>query len=173
MKMSKKKAIIFVLVALLTVTSVAYAILSTTLNITGTVTKKGGDWNVYFTNLSTPTLTGGATVSNAKLEASSFTFNALLVKPLDSIVYTFDVTNKGTINAKLSSITLTGEDTANNNNITYTLTYADGKPIAKDDTLNVDAVKTLKLTVTYNDASSISATDVALNLGATLIYVQA
>ena len=113
----KRKFIMYGLIVALMATTVAYAVLQTTLNINGTVTKKGGSWNIYFTNLSTPsrasgTLTGEASAANPNLSATSFTFEATLVKPLDSITYTFDVVNDGTIHAMLDSVALTGVEEA-------------------------------------------------------------
>lgn len=172
-----RQMILYVLIALITATTVAYAALSATLNVSGTVTKQGGIWDVHFIQLTNPpnnpTITGGAVFSNVNIAATSFTFNASLEKPLDSIVYTFGVTNAGSINAKLDTITLTGEATAAAYNITYKLTDSNGNDLAKDSTLNVGETKNLKLTVSYNNVSSISAEPVTLNLGATLIYVQA
>ena len=49
----KRKLIMYGLMVALMVTTVAYAVLQTTLNINGTVTKKGGSWDIHFANLST------------------------------------------------------------------------------------------------------------------------
>ena len=114
-----RKMIMYVMMAALMFTTVAYAALQATLNINGTVTKKGGSWDIHFANLSEPALTGDAEVGSSTLELTSFTFSASVAKPLDSIVYTFDVVNAGTIDAILDSITLTGKNEAETYNIDY------------------------------------------------------
>ena len=156
----------------LMLTTVAYAILQNTLNISGTVVKKGGTWNIYFTNPSSARVTGTAKGSNITLQATSLSFSVELYKPIDSVTYTVGIKNGGTIDAVLDSVSLTGVDTAKSNDVTYNVTYSDGSAITKGDTLNIDETKTIKISVKYDDVSSISATDIKLNLGLTLIYVQ-
>lgn len=168
----QRKLIMYGLAIALMLTTVAYAILQTTLNISGTVVKKGGTWNIYFTNPSSAIVTGTAKGSNITLQSTSLSFSVELYKPNDSVTYTVGIKNGGTIDAVLDSVSLTGVDTAKSNDVTYNVTYSDGSAITKGDTLNIDETKTIKISVKYDDVSSISATDIKLNLGLTLIYVQ-
>ena len=173
MKQNKKRrTIMFSLLAALVITTVAYAALSTTLNISGLVTKKGGLWSIYFTNPSSASITGNAKGSNITLQETNVSFYVELSSPNDSVTYTVDIKNGGTIDAVLDSVTLTGVDTAKNNDITYKVTYNDGTEIKKGDTLNIETSRTIKILVKYDDVDTLTETDVKLNLGVTLAYVQ-
>jgi hypothetical protein len=159
--------------------SIGYAALSQTLNVNGTTTIKGNNWDVHFENLTKPTavnknLVGSASETSSSLNTTTLTFAANLVLPGDSITYTWDVKNAGTIDAKLSSApVLTGLSEAQAKNVTYTFTYADGTAIAANDTLTAGQTKSLKLVVTYNaSATSVETTDTSLSLSTTLTYVQ-
>jgi uncharacterized repeat protein (TIGR01451 family) len=155
--------------------SVAYSAFSTNLEIAGTATVKGGQWSVFFTNLQEAVTTGQAASTKADITTSTtkFDFSVELVKPGDSVSYTFDVKNAGQINAKLSSITITGVDDAKAANVTYTLTKSDGSALTLNDELAAGASQTLKLTVTYDaTAESVADEDIELDLGAVLTYTQ-
>jgi plastocyanin len=155
--------------------SVAYSAFSSTLEIAGTATVKGGQWSVYFTNLKDAVTTGQATSTKADITTSTtkFDFAVELVKPGDSVTYTFDVTNAGAIDAKLSAITITGAEEAAAKDVTYTLTKSDGNTLAVNDELAAGASQTLTLTVTYNEnATTVADKDITLNLGAVLTYTQ-
>lgn len=156
--------------------SVGYAALQTTLTVNTTATAKAATWNVKFTNLGTPTLTGKAAVTNAAtLTDTTVTIDVSVINPGDSATYTFDVTNAGTIDAKLSSITYTGVTEAAAKHMIYTLTYADGSAIAANDTLTAGATKNLKLTVTYDSniaSTDLPTTDQTQAITAVLLYVQ-
>ena len=170
---NKRKLIIYALIGVLMLTTVAYASLQTILNVSGTVVKKGNLWNIYFTNPSSASVVGTATGSSLNIQASSLNFQVSLYKPGDKVTYTVDIKNGGTIDAVLNSISLTGLDTASNNNINYTVTYSDGSTIKQDDTLDVEASRTLKITVEFDSsATSLPVSDVNLTFGVTLIYQQ-
>ena len=95
---------IFALAIAIVATTIAYAALSTTLNISGTVTKKGGSWNIYFTNPSSASIEGSAKASTITLASTQVSFNVELYKPNDSVTYTVDIKNGGTIDAILDSV---------------------------------------------------------------------
>jgi hypothetical protein len=159
--------------------SIGYASLSQTLNINGTTTVKGNTWDVHFTNLVKPTaanngLVGSATETSSTLNTTTLTFAANLSLPGDSIVYQWDVTNAGTIDAKLSATpVLSGLTEAQAANVKYVFTYADGTAITANDTLTAGTTKTLKLKVTFDSAAtSVASTDTKLTLSTTMTYVQ-
>ena len=170
---NKRKLIIYALIGVLMLTTVAYASLQTILNVSGTVVKKGNLWNIYFTNPSSASVVGTATGSSLNIQASSLNFQVSLYKPGDKVTYTVDIKNGGTIDAVLNSISLTGLDTAKSNSLNYTVTYSDGSTIKQGDTLNIGASKTLKITVEFDSsATSLPESDVNLTFGVTLIYEQ-
>ena len=185
----KVLSIVTLLVAVLGLT-VAFAALSETLTINGSATVNTASWDIHFKNLSSPTLTGDAAVTTAPTIDSKGTtigtYALKLTKPGDSVKYTFDVENSGTINAKITDLvkadtpTCTGTgDTATADakticdGLTYSLTYTNGgAAVKKDDTLNVNETKNLTLELSY-ESDSLPANDVEIsNLGITVTYAQ-
>ena len=157
---------------------IAYALLSTTLTISGTTSVSAATWDIHFNNLGA-TSTGDATYTLPQFtSATSLTdYEIVLTKPGDSVTFTFDIVNAGTISSTLSSLTkgtpscsgVAGSSTGTTdgpivcNNLTYSFT------------LNKGETKSVKLTLSYNSsASQVPANDVAItNLDITMIYSQA
>lgn len=173
------------LIAFLIVISVAlgigYSAMSSTLSIKGTAKVEGMSWRIEFQNLSDAVLTGSAekvsdpVISEDMTELSSYNVNFL--EPGDSISYTFQIANNGTINAKLSEIikgniicegygnSVQATTDANNvcANLEYTLKYQEEEPhyddnytlinsstnIEVNDILNSGEVKNMILTLKY------------------------
>lgn len=193
--MNNKKTKIIVAIAVLliiAVVGVGFAAFSTNLTINGTGKVKASSWKIRFDNLSAADLSGTATevtaptISNNDTHIGDYSVN--FTTPGDSVVYTFDVKNEGTFNAKISSIIIgtpvcTGNGTNATadaekvcQNLTYSLTYADGTSITENDTLNAEETKHLKLTLKYNDSvtsEQLPTDDVAITgLGTTIVYSQ-
>ena len=169
--------------------SVGFAAMSTQLNINGTANVVPASWKVKFNNLSSATVSGDAEVVQAPtIESDTHigNYEVKLTKPGDSVEYTFDVVNDGTIDAELSTytfadptITGTGDKATQDaeivrNNLVYTLTYADGSAINTNDELNKEATKSLKLTIGYkSDATDLPAKEVSVsNMDVTFVYSQ-
>lgn len=170
--------------------TVAYALLTQQLKIESTATVKAGTWDIHFENLSS-SLTGKAALADTNqlaISSNSTTISGsvgVLSVPGDSIVYTFDIVNKGNIPAILSAApvistpTCTSTDTVSatnicTNDLVYTLTYADGSQINNGDTLAAGETKKAKLTLSLkNEMSYVPSADVAIsNIAATLNYSQ-
>ena len=177
----KKLPLIVLLIVSCVGMSIGFAALSTTLQINGVASVSGMSFKIEFQNLSEATLTGNAqkitdpVISADKTEISSYNVNFL--DPGDSISYTFQIANNGTINAKLSEIiknTITCEGYGNseqattdaNNvcaNLEYTLKYQEAQPhydenfiyttsstdMEVNDILNSGDVKDMILTLKY------------------------
>ena len=184
--------ILFLLLVIIGIT-VAFAALSTTLNINGTAKVLASTWEVKFIGPLTPTLTGTAKVLSAPAldDTSIETYDVVLKKPGDSVTYTFNVTNTGTIPAKIGTLTkasaptFTGLSTDTEDkeadellvasNVSYTLTYTSGgATVAEEDKLAPAETKNLTLTLAYSsDVSKLPTNDVAISdLGISIIYVQ-
>ena len=179
------------LVAVVTL-SIAYAVLSTSLSINAQATVNGANWDVEFQQKSGQsalcTVTKGSASSNAgfvtgkqgTVNATSFTnLGVNFSVPGDKVVCTWEVANKGDIDAKLATFTKgtpTSSDASVTSNIDYKLTYdsESGTAVKQGDTLAHGATKTLVLTIAYKStATYIPSTDVAINgLSATLLYQQ-
>jgi len=185
----KVLSVVALVVAVLGLT-VAFAALSTTLTINGTASVDAATWDIHFENLSEGKTTGSAVVNQEPSisgEKSTIIgdYDVTITKPGDSVSFTFDVKNTGTIDASLSELTkaLTPTCTSNSavdedesivcDGLTYTLTYTDNEtPVAKSDTLNQGETKNLTLKLAY-DSDQVPSDDVEIsNLGITLQYTQ-
>ena len=108
------------LVAVLGLT-VAFASLSQTLTINGSAAVNAASWDIHFEKSSgkeTET-EGAATFTEPTLSGTTIeNFSATLTKPGDSVTYYFDIVNKGTIDAVVSSydFPLAIRECVNNNN---------------------------------------------------------
>ena len=169
--------------------TVAYAQLTQRLNINGTAKSKSYTWDIHFENLKS-TVTGNAVLSQDNpltIVSNSTTISGSvgnLSLPGDSIVYTFDIANKGTISAQLSAdpIISTPECSSNDatgatvvcENVIYTLTYADGSKIKTGDILEKGEKKAAKLTLSLkNSMSAVPSAEVDItNIAAVLNYNQ-
>ena len=129
---NSKNIILAVLGVILLGMTIAYAALQTNLNIGGSVDVPALDWDIHFSNFTKGTVVGSATGPTAsELETGNYinatsisNLNISLPKPGDSISYTFNIVNAGTIDAKLNSYSAgwacdSGKDCSH---ITYSLT---------------------------------------------------
>lgn len=173
--------------------SIGFAAYSTTLTIGGSATVKASSWKIMFENLSASVPTGTATEVTAPTINNNDTnigdYSVSFTTPGDTISYTFDITNDGTFNAEISSLTIptptctgTGDNAevdASNvcSNIEYTLKYTDsGLSLAEGDALNANNNINVTLTLTYKStiaAENLPLKDVSIsNLGISIIYSQ-
>ena len=122
----KKSIIIVILLGLTLILTVAYAALASNLSIAGTAKISGAYWDISFSkNLESgqDIATNTASIKSAELNNTTLTLSVELVKPLDSITHYFDVVNKGTIDAQISTINLPDMDALTAHHIFYELTY--------------------------------------------------
>lgn len=172
--------------------TVAYASLSQNLTINGTAKVAAATWDVHFEGMNAGTATGYATLpTTGKLAASGTSVSGnigTLKAPGDTITYTFNVKNAGSINAKISSITapkLTcapvasgGSQAVANNvcaNLTYTIEYTSESPktIAVGNTLTSGASKNITLKIVNSSNATHASEDIAVTASPMIInYVQ-
>ena len=192
-----KNIVLAVLLVAVVTLSIAYAALSATLTINGQATVKAGtSWDVHFQQKTgndpicvASSKSGESTTAQVKtqgtLNQDGTSFSGLTVdfmKPGDKVVCTWEVTNAGSINAKLTDVTIgtpdctSGADcTAVKSNINYTLKINNATPAVNDELpATTDNTKTVVYTVEFKDtATSLPSSDVTINgLGATLVYGQ-
>lgn len=192
--MEKKKndkiiAIIALFVAVVGL-SVGFAALSTTLTINGTGTVKTSSWDVHFANLETQTTGLAKEVTPPTLTATKIgDYEVNLQAPGDSIIYTFDIVNSGSYDAKISTITIPrptcswkpDDDSYNSycaGVIDYFLTYVDnGSTVQENDTLNSGETKKAKLELIFREkvtGDMLPTEDMTIsNLSIPITYVQA
>ena len=144
-------SILFMLIAGLTV---AFAALSTTLNIKGTAYLDAAKWGIKFENLSSPTKIGSATTTGtAKIEeaksASITGINVGLSTPGDKVTYTVDLVNEGTINAKIDNIEKTVLTSEQQRYLTFKVTDQNGKEVSEGDILSAGETRNLTITIEF------------------------
>ena len=144
-------SILFMLIAGLTV---AFAALSTTLNINGTAYLDAAKWGIRFENLSSPTKIGSANVTGtAKIEETKSAeitgMNVGLSIPGDKVVYTVDLVNKGTINAKIDNIEKTVLTEEQQRYLTFKVTDKNGYEIKQGDILEKGETKKITITIEF------------------------
>ena len=160
----KKKIVIGVLCALVGVMAVGYAALAQQLNITGTASIDS-TWKVEITNISERDIVGDATSKEVpSYTATTANFSVGLIQPGDSITYDIEVSNLGTLAAKVDSIDVIMDE---NDAIIY---KAEG--IESGDKLGVDETNTLSVTVAYDPEVTSQPTNTAKDITVSINYVQ-
>ena len=149
-----KALVVVVLLIVIAGLTVAFAALSATLNINGTAYLDAAKWGIRFENLSSPTKIGSATTTGtAKIEetkAAEITdMNVSLSIPGDKIVYTVDLVNKGTINAKIDNIEKTVLTSEQQRYLTFKVTDKDGYEIKQGDILEKGETKKITITIEF------------------------
>ena len=149
-----KALVVIVLLIVVAGLTVAFAALSTALNINGTAYLDAAKWGIRFENLSSPTKIGSATTTGtAKIEESKAAeitgMNVGLSIPGDKVVYTVDLVNKGTINAKIDNIEKTVLTEEQQRYLTFKVTDKNGKEISQDDILSAGETRNLTITIEF------------------------
>ena len=176
MKRKNKKYFIVVVLLLLVGIGIGYAVLNTTLNITGKSSISKNTWDVHFENVQiidgsveavkVPTIENSTTVD----------FEAQLNLPGDFYEFTVDVVNNGTIDALIESITKEPELTSDQKKyLNYIIEYQNGEQIALKQLVKANEFVRLKVRVELK--KDIAASDLpevvdVLNFGFTLNYIQ-
>lgn len=200
--MKNKKGLYFIvgiLVVAVLGLSIAFAAMSTTLNVTfGTVTQDALTWNVHWVSASNKAATATSTSSNGfscgtASTSASVSGGALdtvtvtstsLSKPDDKCVWALQIKNDGTIAAKLGTITAVKPTSKTCTvsgasmvcgNVTYKLTTdaAGSTLLAANSTIAANGTLNVYLVAMYNDPNlNDSAADTQTNAGFTLVYNQ-
>ena len=149
-----KALVIVVLLILIAGLTIAFAALSTTLNINGTAYLDAAKWGIRFENLSSPTKIGSATTTGtAKIEetkAAEITgMNVSLSTPGDKVTYTVDLVNKGTINAKIDKIEKTVLTSEQQKYLIFKVTDKDGREVSEGDILSAGETRNLTITIEF------------------------
>ena len=149
-----KTLVVVVLLIVIAGLTVAFAALSTTLNINGTVYLDAAKWGIKFENLSEPVKVGTATTTGmAKIEETKSAeingINVSLSTPGDKVVYTVDLVNEGTINAKIDKIEKTKLTSGQQKYLTFKVTDKDGIEVSECDILSAGETRNLTITIEF------------------------
>jgi len=156
METKNKNALIGGLLAIVFVMAVGYAAFATQLNINGTANITSS-WDVHIKSLTAGTPVGTATSRSADVVEGNpleVEFETELLAPGDSLTYTVEVENSGSLPAKLSNIKFnqTQSNTATEEGKdTRTIIYSYAG-ISINDVLEPGATKSFTVTVQYNPA---------------------
>ena len=167
--------ILLVLVCLVGTMTIAYAVLSTTLNINGNAQVMDASWDVHFDNI---VVNPGSVSINPRItDNDKITFSADLTTPGEFYKFTVDIVNSGSIDAMIESVIKSPELTSEQKKyLRYEVEYVDGNSISETQLLKSSDTKTISVMVAFrNDipVSELPATDVDLDLEIRLVYVQA
>ena len=170
---NNKKIIITVLSVLVVAMAVGYALLAQELTINGRASIDS-TWKVEITNIQSKDVVGDAVnKTDPSYTATTANFSVGFTQPGDSITYDITVTNKGTLDAVVESITVNKGD---NPAITYTTSgLKRGDKIAKNNGTNTLTVKVdYDSNVTSQPISTTNDITVTINyqqdLGQVIVY---
>jgi len=149
-----KALVVVVLLIVVAGLTVAFATLSTTLNINGMAYLDAAKWGIKFKNLSEPVSIGTATTTGtAKIEeaksASITGINVGLSTPGDKVTYTVDLVNEGTINAKIDKIEKTVLTSEQQRYLTFKVTDKNGNEVSEGDILSAGETRNLTITIEF------------------------
>ena len=149
-----KALVVVVLLIVIAGLTVAFAALSTTLNINGTAYLDASKWGIKFQNLSEPEKIGTATVTGtAKIEETKSAeingINVSLSTPGDKVTYTVDLVNEGTINAKIDKIEKTELTSEQQKYLTFKITDKSGNEVSEGDILSAGETRNLTITIEF------------------------
>lgn len=167
--------------------SIGFAMMSTQLSITGTVKVVPATWDIKFLqdysfsdNDTDADETGTPTITDTTITG----YEVTLTKPGDKGTYLFTVKNNGTINAKVSTVTLgstltvVGSSQSDEDivraNLIYNVTWSDGSTIAAGDELAAGAQRDVRIDVEYSSAATQLPQDEVTVTGRdlTILFVQ-
>ena len=149
-----KALVIVVLLIVVAGLTIAFAALSTTLNINGTAYLDAAKWGIKFKNLSEPVKVGTATTTGtAKIEetksAEITDINVSLSTPGDKVTYTVDLVNEGTINVKIDNIEKTVLTSEQQKYLTFKVTDKSGNEVSEGDILSAGETRNLTITIEF------------------------
>lgn len=176
-KIKKNKGFIIILLVLLLGITIGYASLATMLTINGSTHIIAPSWDIHFENIVEKEGSVKASPSAFISSATNVSYEVVLKNSKDFYEFNIDVVNAGTLDAKLDESILSGVSDKDAKYVSYTVTYADGSEIKKNDLLNAGDRITLKVRVEYDysdvtDESQLPSGDLDLNLKYIMNYVQ-
>lgn len=197
----KRKHLYIILIALVILVasiSLAYAALSSTLSISGSVDVVASSWDVHFENEQFVSTISSDNLYDYKVQPlgfvdeicdisindcveiisdTEFLFGTRNVsKPGDAKGVKFDVVNSGSIDAKLSNYTLKGLSSEQDVYLNYYVIHADGTQLATNELLKAGERTSMKLILEFDPnvtGSQLPTSKQELSLSFVMNYVQA
>ena len=134
---------------------VGYAALTSTISINGTTQITSAKWDVHFANVTKGGNSVGAASATLSDNNTTLTVSGItLSSPGSEYEVYVNVVNGGTIDANLSSLVKSGLSPAQQQYLSYNVTYAFNRPIKQNDLLKAGSFETLRISIKYNDNKS-------------------
>lgn len=143
-----RNALFFTFFSLLFI-GVGYAVITSNLNINGILSVDKISWDVHFENYTEDINNNIEATYEFINDNTALQYNLTLVKPGDKYSATFDIVNDGTIDAMVSSVSMTGLLDDQKNYIDYSITYLDGTEIKEKDSLPAKEIETILINIEY------------------------
>ena len=186
----RKKRTLTVLLFLILFISIGYSLLSANLSIQGVSDISASKWDIHWDAASFQQTSGSVDIlgptrqagTNPTFTDTNINFGVKLDKPGEFAEFTIDVVNEGTVNAKLTSITMTPLTTTQQKYLKYTVTYGGASYDSTTTGLNISLpcssnnAKTVKVKVSYlypETATDLPSTDQEASFYAYFAYEQA
>ena len=155
--------------------SIAYAAMSTVLEIHGNSEVVASSWDIHLENVKVKN--GSVSANTPSISGtSSVGFDIELNTPGEYYEFTVDVVNEGSIDAMIDSVVKSPELTTEQAKyIKYEITYANGESISTKQTLKKGTSTPIKVRVEYRKdlvSSDLPSGTTELSLKLTLVYVQ-
>ena len=173
-----KKIQAMIVILLICFISIAYAYLSSNIQINGTAVIKNKKWDIYFDNVEIyqgrvePVVEPTTDAQNPL----TIEYEVNLNVPGEYHKFDVDVVNNGEFDATLDSFTITKLTAEQQKYLDYSVTYKDGTEIAKGDIVNSKSSRKLTVNLEYKKditVEDLQTEDQTLNLSIELIYVLA
>ncbi len=148
-----RRVVIVCLLIIISLFSVGYAALAESLSVASS-SRIDANWDIEISDITSQDITGSATnmFEPKVLSSTSASFGVNLVKPSDSITYRIKIKNNGTMNAYLSGITISENNTdLESSVIKYSIS---GVSIGKTE-LSAGSENTIYLKVYYDDNKNV------------------
>ena len=173
---NKKNYITLIMIFMIGVT-LGYALLNTTLNITGKSNISKNTWDVYFDNVLVSEGSVEAVKSPTIENSTTVDFEVELGLPGDYYEFSVDVVNNGTIDAMIESLVKEPELTdMQKKYLNYSIEYENGIDISSKQLVSKESFVRLRVMIEFRtDILDIDLpqNNESLNLGFTINYVQA
>ena len=154
--------------------SIAYAALSVTLNIVGSASVVGSDWDIHFENVIIKN--GSVTNNMPNINGNTLSFSTTLNMPGDYYAFTVDVVNSGSIDAMIDSISKSSTLTSEQERfINYVVEYENGEKVYNRQLISAGDFVRLEVKVEYLrdiNASDLPSSSLTLDFDFVVNYTQ-
>ncbi len=154
---------------------VGYSVINSNLSIQGNLFVSGNKWDIEFANITYGTdnyTTEEKVVTN---NVTSLSLNIELPNPGDKYEFSFDITNKGTLDALIKTLNITQLTDEQKVYSEFKVTYEDDSEIELNDVLKKGDTKKVKVSIRYKNLRAkdlLPTSDVNVNIQISMTFYQ-